>query len=114
MLMSLSCWREMMVTLRGTSMMLSSVPNTELKGRAVGRICCSGATPLTLNLSSWSTSSDAGLGSGVWADISPAALAAVSTASNMRSELGFIEYGVKVVAHATPTYKACHTPQPHA
>ena len=39
MLISLSCWREMIVTLRGTSMMLSSVPNTEVKGRAVGRIC---------------------------------------------------------------------------
>ena len=49
--MSVSCWREMMVTLRGTSMMLSSVPNTELNGRDVGRICCSIGTELTSNFS---------------------------------------------------------------
>ena len=48
--MSVSCWREMMVTLRGTSTMLSSVPNTELNGRAVGRICRSIGTSLTSNL----------------------------------------------------------------
>src|SRR3954468_23683874 len=39
MLIWVSCWRDIIVTLRGTSTMLSSVPKTELKGRDVGRIC---------------------------------------------------------------------------
>ena len=95
MLMSLSCWREMMVTLRGTSTMLSSVPNTELKGRDVGRICCSGATPFTLSFSSSSTSSLAAPGAGGaesvdWAASRPWTLAAISAASNVRSKLVFI------------------------
>jgi hypothetical protein len=51
--MALSCWREMIVTLRGTSTMLSSVPNTELKGRAMGSTSSSTATPeVTLKRSS--------------------------------------------------------------
>ena len=56
MLMSLSCWREMIVTLRGTSTMLSAVPNTEVNGRAVGRICFSMGTSLTWNFSIVTTS----------------------------------------------------------
>ena len=49
-----SIWaREMIVTFLGTSRMFSSVPNTDAKGREVGRICCSIGTSLTLNFSIW-------------------------------------------------------------
>ena len=45
------CSREMIVTFLGTSKMLSSVPNTEVNGRDVGRICCSIGTSFTWNFS---------------------------------------------------------------
>lgn len=68
MLMSLSCWREMIVTLRGTSTMLSSVPNTELNGRAVGRSCFSIGTSFTWNFSIVTTSPAGARGEAVdWA-----------------------------------------------
>ena len=108
--MSLSCWREIMVTLRGTSTMLSSMPNTELKGRAVGRICFSGATPLTLNFSSSITSSVAGAGEVDWADIRPRELTARNTVSDVRSKLIFI-FSVKVACATSG--KARHVPRKH-
>src|SRR5579883_699410 len=47
MLIASICSRETIVTFRGTSRMSSSVPNTEEKGREVGRICWSIGTPVT-------------------------------------------------------------------
>jgi hypothetical protein len=47
MLMASICAFEMIVTLRGTSRMSSSIPKTELNGRDVGRICKSIGTSVT-------------------------------------------------------------------
>jgi hypothetical protein len=46
----------MIVTSRGTSTMLSSVPKTDVNGLAVGRITSSTGTSWTLNFSIWTVS----------------------------------------------------------
>src|ERR1700678_1225007 len=63
-----SIWaREMIVTFLGTSRMLSSVPNTEVNGRDVGRICCSRGTSFTLYFSIWTAVSVLPGAAWVWA-----------------------------------------------
>src|SRR3954465_904759 len=85
MLISVRCWRDIIVTLRGTSTMLSSVPKTELKGREVGRICWLMGTSLTSNFSIWTAVSEGGASdAGVWA----LAVSAQTPLTNARSLKG--------------------------